>query len=259
VVAGTGDDHAGAVGAGAVRPGVVVDVTGTAEPIGTTAATPVFDPLRMVEVHAHAVPAVSFVENGGFVSGGSILWIAQVLGLSQQDVLDRAARTPAGAKGLVFVPALSGSMTPRWNSHATGSFTGLTMEHGADELCRAVLEGCVFAARDVIDRLASLDLPGDELRVTGGGARSDVWLQVKADVTGRPVRPVPGEASATGAACLAAVAAGWVPDVASAAESLVSTSADLVEPDSSTASIHAAGYARYRQAYDALEPTFAPS
>jgi xylulokinase len=259
VVAGTGDDHAGAVGAAAVRPGVVVDVTGTAEPIGTTATTPVFDPLRMVEAHAHAVPDVSFIENGGFVSGGSILWIAQLLGIGQDEVLGRAARTAAGAKGLVFVPALSGSMTPRWNSHATGSFTGLTMEHGADELCRAVLEGCVFASRDVIDQLAALGLPAEELRVTGGGARSKAWLQVKADVTGRPVRPVPGDASATGAACLAAVAAGWFSDVVTAAESLVETSAPMVEPDTSTASAYQSGYDRYRQVYDALEPTFVPS
>ncbi len=259
VVAGTGDDHAGAVGAGAVGPGVVVDITGTAEPIGTTAAIPHFDPERLVEPHAHAVPGVSFIENAGFVSGGSVLWLAGVLGTTQDDVLGRAAQAPPGSAGLVFIPALSGSMAPRWNEHARGAFTGITMRHGAPDICRALLEGCVYAARDVVDRLAGMGLPVDEVRVTGGGGRSSTWMQLKADVLGRPLRAVPGEASAVGAACLAAVAAGWYRDVASAAQSVVTPSSRWYEPDPSTSDQYETGYRRYRQVFDALEPTTEPS
>src|SRR5262249_38819159 len=196
-------------GAGAVRPGVVVDITGTAEPIGTTAGAPVFDSERLVETHAHAVPRASFIENSGFVSGGSVLWLARPPGFGQAAVFRHAAAAVPGAGGLTFVPALSGSMTPRWNAKARGSFTGLTMDHGPAELCRAVLEGCVFAAKDVIDRLAAIGLPVDELRVTGGGALNDLWLTIKADATGRPTRACARHASPLGAARLAAVAAGW--------------------------------------------------
>ena len=256
VIAGTGDDHAGAVGAGAVRPGIVVDIAGTAEPIGTTAAAPVFDSERLVEAHAHAVPRVSFIENAGFVSGGSILWLSRLLGIDQAAVFERAAAAAPGAGGLTFVPALSGSMTPRWNASARGSFTGLTMEHGPAEVCRAVVEGCVYAAKDVIDRLAALGLPIDEVRVTGGGAVNELWLQIKADATGRPTRFAEHHASPVGAACLAAVAAGWFVDLEAASASAVRMSPRVFQPNPATEAAYADGYRRYRQAFDALEPTF---
>jgi xylulokinase len=259
VVAGTGDDHAGAVGAGAVAPGVVVDVAGTAEPIGTTAHTPALDPGRLIEAHAHAVPDVWFIENGGFVSGGSILWVSRLLGLEQTEVLETAARADAGSKGLVFVPALSGAMAPRWNAHARGSFTGLAMEHGADEMCRAVVEACVFAAKDIVDRIDEMGLPIDEVRVVGGGSRSRLWMQIKADVLGRPVRPVLGESCALGAASLAAVAAGWHPDVPAAAKALLGDLGPAFEPNPDTAAAYADAYHRYRRAFDALEPTYGAS
>jgi xylulokinase len=256
IIAGTGDDHAGAVGTGAVRPGIVVDIAGTAEPIGTTTAAPVFDSERLVEAHAHAVPRVSFIENAGFVSGGSILWAARLLGIDQASVFARAAEAAPGANGLTFLPALSGSMTPRWNANARGSFTGLTMEHGPAELCRAVLEGCVYAAKDVIDRLAAMGLPVDEVRVTGGGVLNAIWLQIKADATGRPTRAAEHQASPLGAACLAAVAAGWFPGLEAASASAVKMSPRDFAPNPATAAAYADGYRRYRRAFDALEPTF---
>jgi xylulokinase len=259
VIVGTGDEHAGAVGAGAVTAGVVVDITGTAEPIGTTAATPAFDPDRLVEPHAHAVGGAYLVENPGFVSGGSVLWLARLLATTQAEVIARADDAPPGAGGVTFVPALSGSMTPRWNAHTRDAFTGLAMEHGAAQLGRAVLEGCAYAARDIVDRLAALGLPADEVRVTGGGGRSATWMQIKADVIGRPVRAVLGETSAVGAAYLAAVAAGWHPDVPTAARALVRPEPRWFEPTPSSVEIYELGYRRYRAAFDAVEPLGGPA
>ena len=99
VVVGTGDEHAASVGAGAIEAGVVVDVTGTAEPVTTVSATPVRDPLGLVETHGHAVPGSWLIENPGFVSGGSTLWLAGVLGVPQAEVfpLALAAHRPAKA------------------------------------------------------------------------------------------------------------------------------------------------------------------
>ncbi len=154
-----------------------------------------------------------FIENPGFVSGGSTLWCADLLGVSQAEVFALAATAEPGCKGLVFVPALSGSMAPRWNDLARGSFTGASMDHGQAEWCRAVLEGCAFALRDVVDRMAEMGLDTSDVRVTGGGARSELWMKIKADALGRVMRPVLGEGTATGAACLAAVTAGWYPDL----------------------------------------------
>lgn len=254
VLVGTGDDHAAAVGAGAVRAGVVADVTGTAEPIGGPADRPVFDTIdRLVETHAHAVPAMWFIENPGFVSGGSVLWCADLLGISQAEVFALAETAEPGSKGLVFVPALSGSMAPRWIDLARGSFTGASMDHGRPEWCRAVLEGCAFALRDVVDRMAEMGLSTGDVRVTGGGARSQLWMRIKADTLGRPMRPVLGEGTATGAACLAAVAADWYPDLVAATDDLVELG-EPVEPAPSDDLQDA--YRRYRRVFDALEPTY---
>jgi xylulokinase len=254
VLVGTGDDHAAAVGAGAVGPGVVADVTGTAEPIGGPAERPVFDTIdRLVETHAHAVPGMWFIENPGFVSGGSTLWCADLLGVSQGEVFALAGTAEPGCKGLVFVPALSGSMAPRWNDLARGSFTGASMDHGRAEWCRAVLEGCAFALRDVVDRMADIGLSTGDVRVTGGGARSQLWMRIKSDTLGRVMRPVLGEGTATGAACLAAVTAGWYPDLFAATDDLVELG-EPVEPTPSEALEDA--YRRYRSVFDALEVTY---
>lgn len=256
VLVGTGDDHGAALGVGAIRPGIVVDVGGTAEPVGTTAATAVMDPEGLVETHAHAVPDHWFLENPGFVSGGSVLWVASLLDIEQGEVFDLAAKAPAGAGGLRFLPALSGAMAPRWNEHARGVVAGASMDHGRSDLCRAVIEGCAFALRDCVDRLEELVGTAPEIRATGGGVRSRLWMQVKADVTGRPLRPVEGYGAATGAAALAAVSAGWGPDLDTVVDGLVDLSGELVAPTPEHRDLYEDAYASYRGLYDAVEPTF---
>jgi xylulokinase len=255
VVVGTGDEHAACIGAGVIAPGLVADVTGTAEPVAATALTPVFDPEQVVETHAHALTGLLLVENPGFVSGGCTLWCAQsVLGTDQAGLFAHAAMAPAGADGVLFLPALSGATVPRWNDRMRGVFAGLAMNHDGRHLARAVLEGCAFALLDVLGRLDALGLAGQEIRVVGGGARSELWLQVKADVTGRPVRPVLAlEPTALGAAVLAGLAAGTFVDAADAVTRTVSPSPRAYLPDDSTRSVYAERYAQYRALYDGTE------
>jgi xylulokinase len=107
VVVGTGDEHAASVGAGAIEAGVVVDVTGTAEPVTTVSATPVRDPLGLVETHGHAVPGSWPIENPGFVSGGSTLWLAGLLRFRRPGLSPGVGGT-TGQRGVLFLPALSG-------------------------------------------------------------------------------------------------------------------------------------------------------
>jgi len=254
VVAGTGDDHAAALGAGVALPGVVVDVAGTAEPVGAVAAEPVFDPERLVETHAHAVDGMLFLENPGFVSGGSTAWLARVLGAEQERVFAWAAEAPPGADGVLFVPALSGATAPRWDDRMRGAFQGLAMNHDRAHLCRAVLEGCAFALRDIVDRLSDLGLAGPEIRVVGGGSRSALWMQIKADVTGYPMRPVLSrEPTALGAAMLAAVGAGVFGDAAEAAAAMVRLADHRYEPDQACRDLYREAYLRYRSLFDALQ------
>ena len=126
VVVGTGDEHAACLAAGILDPGVVGDVTGTAEPVAAASDRPLVDPSGLVETHPHAVPDRFLVENPGFVSGGSVRWLADdVLGCRQEEIAELAAAAPAGSAGVLFLPALSGAVTPRWNEWARGAFTGL--------------------------------------------------------------------------------------------------------------------------------------
>jgi xylulokinase len=254
VVCGTGDDHAATLGAGGSRPGTVIDVTGTAEPVTAPAERVVLDPAGLVETHAHAVDGTLLVENPGFVSGGSVRWLAQVTGRTQAELLVEAGAAPPGSAGAIFIPALSGSMTPRWNDQIRGSFAGLSLDHGVTHLSRAILEGCAFALRDIVDRIEQLGIHSDRIRVVGGGARSDVWLQIKADVTGRAIQKVAGDhATSDGAAMLAGLAAGAFPDLDDAVARCVQLEPALVVPDPERASAYAEGYERYRRYFDAVE------
>ncbi len=258
VVVGTGDEHAASVGAGAVESGVVVDVTGTAEPVTTVASHPVRDRSGLVETHGHAVPGTWLIENPGFVSGGSTLWLATgLLGIPQGEIFTLARQAPPASEGVLFLPALSGSTAPRWNDAMRGAFLGLAMNHTGAHAARAVLEGCAYALRDIVDRLHALGLGRGEIRIVGGGARDDLWASIKADVLGRPVRRVlTEEATAVGAAMVAGVGAG-VFDNFSAASVAVQLDPEPIEPDPTVQRQYADAYGRYLAAFGAVESALA--
>ncbi len=255
VIVGTGDEHAAAVAAGLLGPGLACDVIGTAEPVAAVAAEPVRDTLDLVETHAHAVPGRWLVEHPGFVSAGTIRWLADdVLGCDQAEVLALAADAPPGAAGVAFVPALGGASTPRWNPSVLAAFTGLTIGHDRRHLARAVVEGCALAVRSVVERLAALGLVGDTLRVVGGAARDTGLLQLRADVTRlRVERLAEPEASALGAALLAAVGAGLFPDIETAVGAALRIDPVVHEPDPRLTAVYDELWARQLRTFDALE------
>lgn len=258
VAAGCGDDHAGCLGAGLVDADLVGDVVGTAEPIGATARSAIRDPERLVETHFHASDDMWLIQNPGFVSGGSVRWCCELLGIeTPDDFFALAATAPPGADGVLFLPCLGGATTPSWNDAARGAFVGLALSHGPAHIARAVVEGCVFAFRDVVDQLRGLGIATDEVRVVGGGARSEFWSQLKADVSGRTLRCVRGDhATATGAAMLAGVANGSFASLSDAAELLVELG-EPIEPRPELRDTYEAAYRRYRELYFAMEPTAA--
>ncbi len=254
VVVSTGDDHASCLGAGGVLPGVVIDILGTAEPVGVASLFPVFDDTRLVETHAHAVDDMYLIENPGFVSGGNTLWFAKnVLGVSQQEFFDLAGRSEPGARGVRFIPALTGSMAPRWNDAMRGTFAGLSMNHDSSDLARAIIEANSFAFRDIYDRLSSLGL-ADSVRVVGGGSRSELWLTIKATMCNTAVsRVTTQETSAAGGALLAAVAAGTYGSLGEGVDAVVEVDLAAIEPDPVGAEAYEDAYGDYRALFDALE------
>ena len=255
VVVGTGDEHAACLAAGILGPGTICDIVGTAEPVAAASWTPVRDPDGLVETHAHVPSDRWLVEHPGFVSAGSVRWLADLFGCAQSEIGELAAEVPPGAGGVRFQPALGGASTPRWNPDVFAAFTGLGIGHERGHLARAVLEGCCYAVRDVVDRLDGLGLGGDVVRVVGGGAKDRTWLQMKADVLGRPVELlVEPEATALGAALIAAVGIGWFPDLDAAAAATLRVNPARFEPDPALAGAYDDGWAAYRATFDALEP-----
>jgi len=254
VVVGTGDDHAACLGAGGVKPGVVIDILGTAEPVGVTSSVPIFDETRLLETHAHAVSDAYLIENPGFVSGGNTLWFSQnILGVNQKEFFDLAARSAPGARGVRFIPALTGSMAPRWNDSMRGTFAGLSMNHDSSDLARAIIEANSFAFRDIYDRLAALGL-AESVRVVGGGARSELWLTVKATLCGTSIsRVTTDETSAVGGALLASVAAGIFSSLEQGVDSVVELDPVTVDPDGINGEVYEEAYREYRSLFDALE------
>jgi xylulokinase len=253
VCVGTGDDFATPLGAGLLAPGPVACVLGTAEVVGALHPTAVVDPGALVETHAYP-GSLYFVENPGWLAGGAIEWLCGLVGRDAAALDRAAAAVPPGADGLTFVPALSGAMAPRWIASARGAFHGLTPTHGVGHLGRAVMEGCAFAMRDVVDRLAELGVATDSILLAGGGARSAVWPQMRADLTRLPVDVADrADACPVGAAALAAVAAGIQPSLADCA-ALLAGGRQRVEPNEAAGAALDDAYAAYRSLFAALEP-----
>ena len=269
VVVGCGDEMAATLGAGVYAPGEVCDVVGTAEPVCAVSTRPREDPTMLVECHPHADPSSWLLENPGFVSGGNLRWWRDQLCPVERDAEARgqgdaydlltapAAHVPAGAEGVIFLPCMQGAMAPEWNGAARGMFYGLTLAHSKAHMTRALLEGSAFALRDILEAMRAAGLDVRRLTIVGGGAKGALWRQIKADVTGLPVRvPTSVETTATGAAILAAVGAGLHPNVASAAQAFVAYQPHEHTPDPQQRPLYDAAYARYRELYFALKPVF---
>jgi len=270
VVTGCGDEMAATLGAGVHTAGDVCDVAGTAEPVCAVSAEPRADPTMLVECHPHADPAAWLLENPGIVSGGNLRWWRDQFGLPEKDAEARgdgdaydlltmaAASIPPGSEGLIFLPCMQGAMAPEWNGDARGVFYGLTLAHTRAHLSRALLEASAFALRDILDAIRGAGLQVGRITTVAGGAKSPLWRQIKADVTGLPVRaPTNVETTAAGAAILAAAGAGIHQDVSSAAAAMVAYQAEEQQPDPASREVYDDAYRRYREVYFALKPVFA--
>jgi xylulokinase len=190
-------------------------------------------------------------------AGGSLRWLRDLVAPRAHfaSLVAEADRWPPGAEGLVFLPYLAGERTPHADPDARGSFTGLTLRHDRGALVRAVLEGVAFGLRDCLDVLIATGARASAGRVSGGGARSELWLRIVASVLGLPLSlTAADEGAAYGAALLGGVAAGVWPDTAAAVAATVRTTR-TVEPEPAWVDAYAALHARFRALYPALHPT----
>jgi xylulokinase len=263
VVLGCGDEMAATLGAGVVEPGTVCDVIGTAEPVCAVAAEPALDRDCVTELHPHASHGDWLLENPGWLSGGAYRWFRDQFGSGDHGadayelLNEAAAAVPAGSDGVIWVPALAGAMAPEWNADARAAWFGLTASHRRAHLIRAMIEGNAFALRDVLGAMGGAGLEPTEIVCVGGGARADLLLEIRADVTGLPVtRPDDVETTARGAAMLAAVGAGVHPDARAASAAMRGPRREWMRPDAERGATYGAAHRRYRELYAALRPLF---
>jgi xylulokinase len=265
VAAGAGDQAAGALGVGVDRPGPLSIALGTSGVV--FAALPAFAADERARVHAfcHAVPGGWHAMGVMLSAAGSLQWLRDVAapGVGFAELVDTAAAWEPGVEGLTFLPYLAGERTPHADPDARGSFTGLSLRHDRGALTRAVLEGVAYGLRDSLDLLRELgtasagglvtaSLAPERGRVSGGGARSELWLRIIASVLELPLeRPVVEEGAAYGAALLGGVAGGTWPDTAAAVAACVRVSGE-VEPEPDWIAPYAEGRARFRALYPAL-------
>ena len=256
VAAGAGDQAAGALGVGVDRPGPLSVVLGTSGVV--FAALPAFaaDPDGRVHSFCHAVPDGWHAMGVMLSAAGSLGWLRGVVapGEPPEKVVAEAEPWPPGVEGLTFLPYLAGERTPHVDPNARAAFAGLSLRHDRGALVRAVLEGVAFGLRDSLELLRSLGVEPVTARVSGGGARSDLWLRIVASVLELPLeRTAAEEGAAYGAALLGGVATGVFADVHEAVAATVRVR-ETVEPEPDWVRPYAGAYERFRALYPALRP-----
>jgi xylulokinase len=254
VAAGAGDQAAGALGVGVDRPGPLSVALGTSGVV--FAALPAFAADERARVHAfcHAVPGGWHAMGVMLSAAGSLAWLRDAAAPGEEfgPLVESARPWEPGVEGLTFLPYLAGERTPHADPDARGAFAGLSLRHDRGALVRAVLEGVAYGLRDSLDLLVELGVEPERGRVSGGGARSELWLRIIASVLELPLeRPVVEEGAAYGAALLGGVAGGTWASTDEAVAACVRVTGE-VEPEPAWIAPYAEGRERFRALYPAL-------
>jgi xylulokinase len=259
VVGGAGDQAAGAVGMGIVRPGAVSATIGTSGVVFAATDRPALDPKGRIHTFCHAIPGRWHVMGVTQAAGLSLRWFRDNFGTVAQDnrdlydqLGDEAAKIPAGSDGVLWAPYLMGERTPHLDPHARGALIGLAANHGRGYVIRAIMEGVAFSLRDTFTIFNEMAVPVRNIRLGGGGARSPLWRQIQADVYAHSVEIVEAdEGAAYGAALLAGVGASAWLSVDEACETAIRV-AKRIEPNSHDQAVMQRQYQAYRRLYPAL-------
>jgi len=259
VAAGGGDQAAGAVGVGAVVPGIIGLTVGTSGVIFAATPSPLIEPEGRLHAFCHAVPGLWHFMGVMLSAAGSLQWYRDTLApnISFDDLLREAEVVPAGSDGLLFLPYLSGERTPHPDPLARGAFIGLTLRHTRGHMTRAVLEGVAFGLKDSFNLIREAGLERvSQVRASGGGTKGALWRQILADVLESELVSVnTTEGGAFGAALLAGVGQGAWKDVISACEATIQITGKT-EPNPDTFEVYRHAYQVYRELYPLLKPTF---
>ncbi len=254
VVAGAGDQGAGAVGMGILRPGSVSATIGTSGVVFAATAEPIKDPRGRLHTFCHAVPGVWHVMGVTQAAGLSFSWLRQTFFSSQSyDALTtEAAKINPCSDGLEWAPYLLGERTPHLDPEVRAAFAGISTGHTAAHFVRAVLEGVAYSLQDTFTLFAELGIPVTGIRLGGGGARGPLWRKIQAGVYGHAVEILTAEeGGAFGCALLAGVGVGHWPSLDEACAAAIEV-AERIEPEAGDVAAYREGYSQWRKLYPAL-------
>ncbi|MCE5265553.1 MAG: hypothetical protein LLG97_18755 [Deltaproteobacteria bacterium] len=267
VCTGALDQAAGAIGVGNISEGIFSENIGAALAICSPVRKPIFHKNRIMPIHYFGIPDMYMMHS--FTTGGMVLrWfrdafcdmekgVGAMIGSDSYDLLGKEVATvPAGCEGLIMLPHLNGSMAPDVNPLARGVFYGFTLKHQKPHFIRAIMESLGYLVRRNIEALGNIGIEVGEIRSLGGGSRSTVWNQIKADITGRPLVTMQcAEAASLGAAILAGKAAGIYANVGDACEKMIRT-AQRFDPNPTCRGIYDRDYERFKQLFHDLAGLF---
>lgn len=275
VVGGAGDQAAAAVGNGIVNAGILSATLGTSGVVFAHSDQPTRDPNGRVHTMCHAVPNKWCVFGCMLAAGGSFQWFRNELGFVEVELarmltqkkgkhidpyellVQEAAEAPAGSEGLFFLPYLTGERCPHPDPCARGGWIGITTRTTRDMLVRSLLEGVTFGMRDAIEIMRQMNIPVTQVRAGGGGARSDFWRHLQADIYKAPlVLTNSTEGSAYGVAILAGVGTGVWKSVEEACKAAIKPTVKIA-PNKKMATLYDRYYAIYRKLYGDLKDRFA--
>lgn len=269
VVAGCGDQQAGGIGNGITRSGMISSTIGASGVVFAAIDSPVADKLpRAALSMCHALQDKWCLFGCTLGAGGSFKWLRDCvfptekkelkrLGKDVYDYMSSLAKNASpGSNGLCFLPYLNGERTPLEDPNASGVFFGITYRHGREELCRSVMEGVAFSLRDTIEILREYGIDSAAIRASGGGAKSNLWRQIQADIFNRDILQTNiGEAPACGAALLASVGCGAFASLNEACEKIIKIT-DKISPIEKNVEIYEQYYKTYRSLYPILKETY---
>lgn len=270
VVGGAGDQPACGLGSGVYKEGIVSATIGTSGVVYAAANKPIPDVNQAAALSfCHSVPETWCLFGCTLAAGGSFKWLRDTFFADERDSMkengedvytlmtELASKAEIGSEGLIFLPYLNGERTPYPDPYAKGVFFGLSYRHGLNEISRSVMEGVTFSLRDTIRLLREADVTVSEVRASGGGAKSKLWLQMQADIyNANIVTTNISETGCVGAAMLAAIGAGHFKNAEEACSRIIKP-VSITEPQKDNVSRYEDFYQTYRSLYPTLKKTFA--
>ncbi|MGO9776563.1 MAG: xylulokinase [Terracidiphilus sp.] len=255
VVAGAGDQGAGAVGMGILQPGSVSATIGTSGVVFAATAAPTKDPKGRLHTFCHAVPGLWHVMGVTQSAGLSLHWLKETFFPSHNydEMTAAAGKVPACCEGLEWAPYLLGERTPHLDPEVRAAFACISSNHTAAHFVRAVLEGVAYSLKDTFTLFSELGIPVSAIRLGGGGARSPLWRRIQAGIYGLPVEVLTAEeGGAFGCALMAGIGAGHWKNLDEACAAGIEV-AQRIDPDPADLAAYKLGYAKWRKLYPALK------